>query len=142
MIAEIDDVPDTGSAGLSPMGRVELRLGAIETLEAERTGASKLTSRLLALFGALGTAIALAFVTVTWDANADAATRDAAIAGLVEKARGQATTIHEIDARADTMERRIERADATQRAILNRLDRLSTQLDAILRRLPEARRRR
>lgn len=120
---DFDDVPPTGV-----LQRVEARLTSIEHLEWQRVGATKSTNRYLLVFGGLGTALALAFLVMTWKANGEDARRDAEIAHL-------STAV--VNERA--LELRIVRVDAAQKALTVRLDRQSRQLDELLLRLPQSR---
>lgn len=142
---DFESVPDTGvgaSPGGGSLGRIAARLAAIEKIENERSGAGKLTSRLLAIFGGLGTAIAIAFAALLWNGNAADAGRDAAIAHQAEKATENTSAIRHLADEAVELERRVDGLDSATKAVNGRLDRQSRQLDELLRRIPIPRARR
>lgn len=143
MVPDFDDVPDTGTAIqplVSPLGRVEARLSSIEarlssieTIEAERTGASKLTSKLLAVFGGVGTAIALAMAGLMWTGNAADATRDAEVVQLDEDVGEHSIKLVSVERDARALERRVDVLGATQVEVSRRLNRQAEQLDGLPR---------
>lgn len=94
-------------------------------IEAERTGASKMTSRLLAVFGSMITAGAIGCFVWVWDAQQTSADQGAAI-HRVERMQ----TVHsdlvghpDLAATQHATERRIDGIEAAQKAIGERLDR-------------------
>lgn len=138
---DFDDVPETGRTALGQsLDGLAARLTSIEHLEAERTGASKLTSRLLAVFGALGTAIAIAFGGIVWNANAEDAARDALIDRLDEKVDEHNGSVRELGEGQNELERRVDGVDANVDALTRRMDRQVDQLDELLERMPARRR--
>jgi len=139
-VPDMEDVPVTGPAApLSPIEKVEQRLEAIETIEHERTGAGKLTNRLLLLFGGLGTAAVIAFATVTWNGHAAAVTRGAAISRLDEKLGDHGHPV--LETQQQNHAERLIAVETGQVNITKQLDRQTGQLDELLLRIPVRRRR-
>lgn len=119
-------------------------------IEAERTGASKLTAKLLTFFGTVITAAAIGGFVWVWDAQAANHRQDAEIVHFEERMHSHdpAPAGHE-DLEASVLEnsRRIAAANSEARVIKTRLDAFERQqatrhaeLIAELRRLRTARR--
>lgn len=95
-------------------------------IEAERTGASKTTSRLVAIFGSTITAAAIAGFAWVWTANANNERQDVEIETLsVNPPREHGHGEIGSDVRA--LERRVASVEASYAAIGDRLDRIESE---------------
>lgn len=95
-------------------------------IEAQRTGAGKLTAKLVTLFGAIITAAAVGGFVWVWDAQASNARQDSDLRHIIERTHEHdpAPLGHgEITAAQRATERRVDGLEAAQSAVNARLDR-------------------
>jgi hypothetical protein len=97
-------------------------------LEAERTGASKTTGKIVAFFGSTITAAAIGGFVWLWDTQATSQQHEARIARMSEEQQEQTEALETTDATLDAIERRVTQNEAAQRAVNERLDRILEEL--------------
>lgn len=97
-------------------------------LEAERTGASKTTGKIIAVFGSIITAAALAGFGWLWNTQAKGQEHESAIARMNEVQTQQSESIETAETEATAVERRVSGNEAAIRSINERLDRILEEL--------------
>jgi len=99
-------------------------------IEAERTGASKMTARLLTLFGSILSASAIAGFVWVWDAQSTNQAQSSEIERLEERQREHGHS--DIERSVGVSTRRVDGLERAHKNINARLDRQGEQLDSIL----------
>lgn len=102
-------------------------IGALQTIEDERAGASKFRAKLLAVFGGMITAAAVAGFAWMWDAQTTSALQGAAIEQVQSDAREHDPTPPghgELEAHDAALDRRVDANESATKAINARLRRM------------------
>ena len=113
-------------------------------IEAERAGASRLTARLVAVFGSLITAAAVASFVWVWDANVTNHAQDARIERIDERGREHDPPPPghtELEREAVATARRVDANERSNKAINDRLDRMDREQESRHREVLEELRR-
>lgn len=111
---------------LSSLEQIRTQQAAQSRIEAERTGAAKTTSMLIAVFGSTITAAAIGCFVWVWEAHASNSLRDARIEALTENP----PTVHGhalIERDVRSIEHRLVVIEASYAAINERLDRIERE---------------
>lgn len=130
-----DTEDDTGEIEIDPdVAAHEWRRSVSRALnrqartEAERTGASKTTGKIVALFGSIITAAALGGFGWLWNTQAKGQEHEARIARMTEVQQEQVESLDANEASDHDVERRVVANESAIRSINERLDRILEEL--------------
>jgi hypothetical protein len=125
---EIEIDPDV--AFLEWRRQVTRALNRQTKIEAERTGASRTTSKLIAFFGTTITAAAIGCFVWLWNTQAASQQHSNRLAQQEREQQEQSESIEENATKIDTIDRRLTSNEATTRAVNERLGEILQELRA------------